>query len=158
MAHSARGLLRNRRDRFAGLAIRLKASKLANAQAQRQRIARDRERVARLSERASRAVATSTQRLRARVIYSGQLLGALSYRSVLARGYALVRDVWNHPVHSASGIVPGAQLSVEFADGRITATADTDRAAATSAKPAGGGAKPAASKRITKPVGQGSLF
>jgi exodeoxyribonuclease VII large subunit len=158
MAHSARGLLRNRRDRFAGLAIRLKASKLANAQAQRQRIARDRERVARLSERASRAVATSTQRLRARVIYSGQLLGALSYRSVLARGYALVRDVWNHPVHSASGIVPGAQLSIEFADGRITATADTDRAAATSAKPAGGGAKPAASKRITKPVGQGSLF
>ena len=53
---SARTLLRNRRDRFAGLEIRLKASKLANAQAQRQAIARDRERVARLAERARRAL------------------------------------------------------------------------------------------------------
>src|SRR6202049_3751897 len=44
MAHSARSLLRNRRDRFAGLAIRLKASKFSNAQAQRQTIARQRER------------------------------------------------------------------------------------------------------------------
>jgi exodeoxyribonuclease VII large subunit len=150
--------LRNRNDRFAGLAIRLKTAKLANAQAQRQTIARDRERIARLSERASRALATSTQRLQARVAHSGQLLGALSYRSVLARGFALVRDAWNHPVHSASGIVPGAKLSVEFADGRITATADTDRPAASSAKPAGGEAKPTPSKRVTKPVGQGSLF
>jgi exodeoxyribonuclease VII large subunit len=158
MAHSARGLLRNRNDRFAGLAIRLKTSKLANAQAQRQTIARDRERIARLSERAHRALATSTQRLQARIAHSGQLLGALSYRSVLARGYALVRDVWNHPVHSASGIVAGARLSVEFSDGRITATADTDRTATSSAKPAGGEAKPAPPKRVTKPVGQGSLF
>src|SRR6195256_2556762 len=43
MTLSARSLLRNRRERFAGLEIRLKTSKLANAQAQRQTIARDRE-------------------------------------------------------------------------------------------------------------------
>jgi exodeoxyribonuclease VII large subunit len=36
---SARALLRNRRDRFAGLEVRLKASKLSNAQAQRNVIA-----------------------------------------------------------------------------------------------------------------------
>src|ERR1700742_359610 len=36
--HSTRTLLRNRRDRFAGLEIRLKSSKLANAQAQRSAI------------------------------------------------------------------------------------------------------------------------
>src|SRR6202008_2891859 len=48
MTHSARNLLRNRSDRFSGLAIRLKASKLSNAQAQRQAIARNRERVLRL--------------------------------------------------------------------------------------------------------------
>ena len=41
---SARALLRRRRDRFAGLEVRLKASKLSNAQAQRNAIARDRER------------------------------------------------------------------------------------------------------------------
>src|SRR5439155_1446195 len=34
MTHSARSLLRNRRDRYLGLEIRLKASKLSNAQAQ----------------------------------------------------------------------------------------------------------------------------
>jgi exodeoxyribonuclease VII large subunit len=160
MAHSAKTLLRNRRDRFAGLEIRLKASKLSNAQAQRQTIARDRERILRLAERARRALATSTQRLAARVAHSGQLLNALSYRGVLARGFALVRDADGHAVHAAAGIGPGARLSLEFADGRVGATADTDRPAATAAstKPAAGEPKPAAPKRTAKPVGQGSLF
>jgi len=160
MTHSARSLVRHRRDRFAGLAIRLKASKLSNAQAQRAAIARDRERVLRLSERAHRALATSTQRLQARIAHSGQLLGALSYRSILTRGFALVRDAHNHPVHSASQLGPGARLSVEFADGRVAATADADRPATASvaAKPVGGEPKPAAARRITKPVDQGSLF
>ena len=160
MTHSARNLVRNRRDRFAGLSIRLKASKLSNSQAQRAAVVRDRERVLRLSERARRALATSTQKLQARVAHSGQLLGALSYRSVLARGFALVRDARDHPVHSASQVGPGARLNVEFADGRIAATADADRpvTAPAAAKPVGGEPKPAAPRRITKPVGQGSLF
>ncbi len=160
MAHSAKTLLRNRRDRFAGLEIRLKASKLSNAQAQRQTIARDRERTLRLAERARRALATSTQRLAARVAHSGQLLDALSYRGVLARGFALVRDADGHAVHAAAGIGPGARLSLEFADGRVGATADTDRPAATAAstKPVAGEPKPATPKRAAKPVGQGSLF
>jgi exodeoxyribonuclease VII large subunit len=157
-AHSARNLVRHRRDRFAGLAIRLKASKLSNAQTQRAAIARDRERVLRLSERARRALATSTQKLQARVTHSGHLLGALSYRSVLARGFALVRDAQNHPVHSASQLGPGARLNLEFADGRVAATADADRTATASAKPIGGEPKPAAPRRVTKPVDQGSLF
>ena len=62
MTHAARSLLRHRRDRYAGLEIRLKASKLSNAQAQRQAIARDRERTLRLAERARRALATAMQR------------------------------------------------------------------------------------------------
>src|ERR1700736_1771481 len=67
MTLSARSLLRARRDRHAGLEIRLKTSKLANAQAQRQTIARDRERAQRLAERARRELATAMQRLQARV-------------------------------------------------------------------------------------------
>src|SRR5580704_16805274 len=90
LLHSARSLLRHRRDRYLGLQIRLKASKLSNAQAQRQTIARDRERALRLAERARRALTTAMQRLEARGAHSGQLLGALSYRGVLARGVALV--------------------------------------------------------------------
>jgi exodeoxyribonuclease VII large subunit len=160
MALSARSLLRNRRERFAGLEIRLKTSKLANAQAQRQTIARDRERAHRLADRARRALVTSMQRLAARVAHSGQLLGALSYRSVLTRGFALVRDEAGHAVHAAAGVGPGARLDLEFADGRVAATADADRPAAkpVTVKPVASEPKATAPKRAVKPIGQGSLF
>jgi exodeoxyribonuclease VII large subunit len=166
MLHSARSLLRMRRDRYAGLEIRLKASKLSNAQAQRQKIAREHERVLRLAERSRRALATAMQRHQARVAHSGQLLGALSYRGVLARGFALVRDEQGFPIHAAAAIGPGAHLTLEFADGRVGATADADRPpVARAAKPVASepresreAAKPAAPKRVAKPVDQGSLF
>ncbi len=145
---SARSLLRARRDRYAGLEIRLKTSKLSNAQTQRQTIARDRERMP-----------TAMQRLEARVAHSGQLLTALSYRSVLTRGFALVRDEQGHAVHAAASVGPGARLDLEFADGRVAATADSDRPAATRpAKPGASEPKAAAPKRVAKPAGQGSLF
>jgi exodeoxyribonuclease VII large subunit len=162
MTHGGRTLLRRRRDRFAGLEIRLKASKLANAQAQRNKLARDRERALRLSERARRALATAMQRQQARIGHAGQLLTALSYKSVLTRGFALVRDEQGLAVHAAASIGPGARLNLEFADGRVGATADADRPAvaatrATQTKPASD-AKPAAPRRVAKPVDQGSLF
>ena len=162
LTHSTRSLLRQRRDRFAGLEVRLRASRLSNAQAQRQRIARERERTQRLAERARRALQTTLQRLEARVANTGQLLGALSYRSVLARGFALVRDDQGHALHAAAGIGPGARLTLEFADGRVAATADSDRTAAASPRPPSekppSEARLAAPKRAAKPVGQGSLF
>ena len=157
ITHSAKSLLRNRNDRFNGLAIRLKASKLSNAQAQRQAIARDRERTLRLAERARRAFATSTQRLSARVAHSGQLLSALSYRGVLARGFALVRDEAGHPLHAAADIGSGARMSIEFSDGRVGATADSNELTE-SPRPATREPKTAAPKRAAKPVDQGSLF
>ncbi|MGM4893688.1 exodeoxyribonuclease VII large subunit [Tardiphaga sp. 839_C3_N1_4] len=152
---SARALLRQRRDRFTGLEARLKTSKLANAQAQRNAITRDRERALRLSERARRALTTLVQRQQARVQASSQLLGALSYRSVLARGFALVRDEQGAALYAAVNIGAGARLSIEFADGRVGVTADGDRpaAAAREAQPA----SPAAPKKATK-IDQGSLF
>jgi len=147
--------------------MRLKASKLSNAQAQRNAIARDRERTLRLVERARRALETAMQRCEARVAHSGQLLSALSYRGVLARGFALVRDAQGHAVHAAASIPPNAPLSIEFADGRVAATADADRPAATSAPTSAPASQPAlarretktiAPKRVAKPVDQGSLF
>jgi exodeoxyribonuclease VII large subunit len=91
-------------------------------------------------------------------------LSALSYRGVLARGFALVRDEQGHAVHAAAAVGPNAHLSIEFADGRVGATADADRPVAksgpasppTAAPPRE--AKPAAPKRLAKPVDQGSLF
>jgi exodeoxyribonuclease VII large subunit len=78
---------------------------------------------------------------------------------VLTRGFALVRDEQGHAVHAAAAVGPGARLDLEFADGRVAATADTDRPAATRpTKPAAGEPKATAPKRAVKPVGQGSLF
>jgi exodeoxyribonuclease VII large subunit len=156
---AARALVRQRRDRFSGLAIRLQASRSANAQAQRNAIARDRERVLRLSERAFRALSTSIQRRQARVSSSGQLLAALSYRGVLARGFALVRDEHGTAIHAAAGVNPGALLSLEFADGRVGAVAGGDHALeGTPSKPPAGSKSAAPVKKATKPIDQGSLF
>jgi len=66
-------------------------------------------------------------------------------------------------LHAAAQVGPGARMSIEFADGHVGATADADRppAAVESAgqpKPEAREQKPAAPKRVTKPVDQGSLF
>jgi len=153
---SARALLRQRRDRFANLELRLKASKSANAQAQRNVITRDRERALRLTERARRALTTLLQRQQARVEASNKLLAALSYRGVLARGFALVRDEQGAALHAAANVSAGARLSIEFADGRVGVTADGDHPAPPQAT------KPAAPKSTTPKrkakVDQGDLF
>jgi exodeoxyribonuclease VII large subunit len=157
---STRALLHRRRDRFAGLEVRLRASRLSNAQAQRNAILRQRERTQRLAERAHRALGTLLHRLDLRVENSGKLLAALSYRGVLARGFALVRDDNGHPLHAAAAVGPTAKLEIEFADGRISATADADPSearAGSEAKPASREPKPVP-RRIAKPVDQGSLF
>ena len=99
------------------------------------------------------------QRHEARVVHAGQLLAAFSYRGVLARGFALVRDEQGHAVHAAASVGPGARLNLEFSDGRVGATADADRPAATAVtKPAASPTTAAAPKRVVKPVDQGSLF
>ena len=51
-----------------------------------------------------------------------QMLVSLSYQSVLRRGFALVRDADGHAVRSVAGLVPGARVGIEFADGDATAT------------------------------------
>src|SRR4051794_2980587 len=73
------------------------------------------------------------QRQHARIGHTGQLLAALSYKSVLTRGFALVRDERGHAVRAAAAVGPGARLELEFSDGRVGVTADADRLAITPA-------------------------
>jgi exodeoxyribonuclease VII large subunit len=68
----------------------------------------------------------------------------------------LVRDEADHAVHAAASLTPGASMTIEFADGRVSATADGEKPAAGSAQPKRE-AKPAP-RRVAKPVDQGSLF
>jgi len=159
LTHCTRALLRSRRDRYAALEARLKASKLANAQAHRNAIAREFERTERLAERAERAMLTMLDRLEARMLHSGQLLTALSYRSVLARGFALVRNEAGQPLHAAADVEAGARLDLEFSDGRVAATAGSDQPVLSPQQnPVTAPRRPRTPKRSAKSVDQGSLF
>jgi exodeoxyribonuclease VII large subunit len=118
-----------RHDRFAAASVRLAASLRASAAAHRARIARERERVTALLARAERAALGLIDRRLARLDRAGQLLAALSYHGVLARGFALVRGgggggEGGAPVRAAAAVSPGMRLDIEFADGRVGATAE----------------------------------
>jgi len=154
LGHCTRVLLQHRRERFGALALRLKAARQATAQAHRAALVRDRERAERLAERARRAVSTLLLRQRARADHAGQLLAALSYKGVLARGFALVRDEAGHALRSAAAVAPGARLDLEFADGRVAAVAG---AAAAPGEPPKRPSR-AATKRPARPSEQGDLF
>jgi len=72
----------------------------------------------------------------------GQLLNAFSYRGVLKRGFALVRDQAGTPLRSAALIEAGQRLRIEFGDGEVAATAREESAPLgprrSAAKPRGG--------------------
>jgi len=65
-----------------------------------------------------------------------QLLEALSYRGVLARGFALVQDAGGRALRRAASVSPGQPLIIEFADGKTSAVA-AGHAPKRSRKPAG---------------------
>jgi exodeoxyribonuclease VII large subunit len=113
-----------RRDRFAAASGRLHAALRANAEAQRVRIARARERLDALAARAMVAIDTLLDRRAARLEHAAQLLTALSCHGVLARGFALVRSETGRPLRAAASVDAGSRIDIEFADGRVRATAE----------------------------------
>jgi exodeoxyribonuclease VII large subunit len=116
------------------------------------RIERCREQTTAFGDRAHRAFRIFRDRRVARLRSMGQLLAAYSYRGVLARGFALVRDGGGRPLRTAAAVGSGTRLDIEFSDGRIGATADGE----------GSAPLPAKSKPRTRggggSGGQGSLF
>ncbi len=147
------------------LAFERTASRLTDRTARR-RIGDGVQRLEYLSTRMTQAFFTSIRAERRRLGSLGQLLRSLGYQSVLARGFALVRDAQGRPVRSATGVGLGDRIDIEVADGRIGATVDTSAPTA----------KPAAAQTVTTPParsqsprprkdggsggngGQGSLF
>jgi exodeoxyribonuclease VII large subunit len=143
--------MERRRERFEQLAQRLSAARFAYANARRAQIERARERTLALFARARLATTALLQNRAARVERSERLLTAVSYRGVLARGFALVRAADGKPLRSAAAVTAGLQLTIEFADGRVHATADGAPAVAPATAPT----KP---PRRGGGEGQGSLF
>jgi exodeoxyribonuclease VII large subunit len=88
-----------------------------------QRLERGRERTAALGARANRAMLTLLDQRAARLERAERLLVAFSYRDVLKRGFALVRDGGGQPLRTAASVGAGTPLDIEFADGRVGAVA-----------------------------------
>ncbi|WP_342359153.1 exodeoxyribonuclease VII large subunit [Terrarubrum flagellatum] len=99
-----------------------------------------------IENRLKRALSRAQENRGAKLATLSQLLDSLSYRKVLDRGYAVVRDGGGHPLTRASSVAAGSALSLEFADGKVAATAE--------------GSPPAKPARAPKPAGptQGDLF
>ena len=79
--------------------------------------------LAALAARMTRAYDERLKSLRADLVFKEQLLGAMSYRGVLSRGFALVRDETQKPLWRASEVKQTQRLEIEFADGKIGAIA-----------------------------------
>ncbi|OWO97001.1 exodeoxyribonuclease VII large subunit [Rhizobium esperanzae] len=111
---------------------------------------RSRERLGNLSRHADTAIRHQLTRARAELSAQDRVLQSLSYKNVLKRGYAVIRDEDNRPVSQAAALPAGMGIAIEFADGRVGAMT-------TEGGTPPGGAK----KRSTKsaePTKQGSLF
>src|SRR5262249_19694757 len=76
---------------------------------------RDGERVAALADRAARALDALLDRRAAALERAGQVLAALSYQGVLARGFALVRGPDARPLRRVAAVSPGMGLDIDFA-------------------------------------------
>ncbi|MDQ0302066.1 exodeoxyribonuclease VII large subunit [Ancylobacter polymorphus] len=169
--------LARRRERAGDLAARLPRGLTANTARHRLRLTRDESRL-RLIAQALRdrrergrdrldTLFTRLQRCRrqqaaeraGRLDAVAKLLTALSYKGVLARGYALVRDASGAPVHAAAGIGAGDALEIEFRDGRVAVTA-TGAGPEAPPSPARPGRKPAKTRPapLPEPPRQPTLF
>ncbi len=141
-----------RRERLGRLAARLMAALAARSRFDAQQLARTAQAQIRLRRAAQGALAQRRQRLAA----AAQFLNAVSYRNVLRRGFALVRDnAAGLPVRSAAAVSAGQALRIEFADGEVGATAD-----GAGAPEAGKAPRKTASRarQAGERNGQGSLF
>jgi exodeoxyribonuclease VII large subunit len=119
----------------------------------RQRLTRGNEVVVSLAERSKRARRTYLDQRAQRLRSAWQLLNAYSYRKVLERGFALVRDDAGHPLRSAAAVGGGMRLDIEFSDGRVAATSDGEGTTPPAEKP-----KPRTRGGGQGSGGQGSLF
>jgi len=95
------------------------------------------------ANRAGRAIRQILQRRRDRFSARTAVLEAISYKSVLARGYAVVRDAHDRPIGRAADVLRGVAIQIEFADGKVGATT--------------GGSAPRR-RKATGDEGQGSLL
>ena len=87
-------------------------------------------RVPDMSKRAERALRQLLDRRSDRFYAETKLFQSMSYKSVLARGFAIVRDAARQPLRAVADVRSNALLTVEFADGetQVKALKSSDQA------------------------------
>ncbi len=83
-----------------------------------------------LLDRRKRALTQLAQRKREALLRETKVLAALSYKSVLERGYAVLRDAAGNPLRGVATVKPEAALQIEMADGRLQVIATKSKAQA----------------------------
>ncbi len=106
-----------------GLALARTSGRLS-ARSLQSRISDTRRRLGELQARGSRALRLVLAKRQERLTAESKLFASLNYRSVLARGFAVVRDAAGKALPLASAVPPGAKLAIEFSDGTVAAKAD----------------------------------
>jgi exodeoxyribonuclease VII large subunit len=101
-----------------GLLLARSAGRLSLSTLQN-RVTEARRRLPEAASRASRALSQLLSKRRDRFAGEAKLLQAMSYKSVLARGFAVVRDAQGKPIRAAAHVKSGAMLAIEFADGEL---------------------------------------
>jgi exodeoxyribonuclease VII large subunit len=91
-------------------------------------VERQAERLTALTARGARAISVAAERRHKRIEALDQLLRSLSYQSVLARGFAVVRNAADVPIASSAGIRSGDTLNVELRDGQVRVLATSSPA------------------------------
>jgi exodeoxyribonuclease VII large subunit len=100
-----------------------RASGRMSLQSLQNRVSDQRRRVGELAKRSTRALTQTLAKRQDRFIAEAKLFQSLGYKSVLARGFAIVRGTDQAMVRAAAAIKPGTALTLEFADGTVDATA-----------------------------------
>ncbi|UDL94826.1 exodeoxyribonuclease VII large subunit [Lichenihabitans sp. PAMC28606] len=127
MMRAEAGLLGDRQRRLKTAGDRLAAAFAARLRLAREVASARQTRVSGLDARMRLAMVAASQRRTARLASVSQLLTGLGYRSVLARGFVLVRDAAGQTMRSASALAPTDLILLEFADGQARAQViDTD--------------------------------
>ena len=154
----------DRLERLSGLAVRAARRRLEAARARLDRsgamlrpqaiLQQQRRGAQRLGELGERLTLAARNQIAARgraLTGAAQLLASLSHRSVLDRGFAIVRDGGGQMLRTAAQVAGGGPLDIEFADGHVKAQAAPGGDATT-----GSGRSPTA--RRAPGAKQGSLF
>ncbi|MCC7016362.1 MAG: exodeoxyribonuclease VII large subunit [Rhodospirillales bacterium] len=117
LAHGLRVGLERQTARFKELALRLASPA--------ERVVRAEGSLAAEARALKSALAAALKAADARLAQAGALLESVSYRSVLGRGYAVVRRADGPALTAAAAIRKGDRLTLEFHDGRAGAVAET---------------------------------